>query len=388
MLIEIHMIQNHGPANLNRDDLGTPKTCVFGGVTRARISSQCLKRSIRRSQEFATALEKDGSVRTRRLIEMIAKAAVGVGKPTKEEHYKVIRKVFEDGGVGLKDENTFDILFFLPQSAINDMGKAVAEGSGNLGEIFARIIGKFVTTPDIALCGRMTEFTAKGSFSELKGKFTVEAALSAAHAFSTHAVINEVDYFTAADDVPGEDAGAAHINEAIFNSACFYKHFVLDFEQLLKNLANDSKLARTTVKCFVEAAAKANPSGKQHAFAAFNFPDGILVEVKNNPAAPVSYANAFADPVPERSERGLIGESIARLGQYVHDLTEGYGIAADRFWFSPEKRFFLTWNDKFKKYDQEQSVVGTNNEYGNFDRFIEAVINKVETTETITGSVK
>ena len=42
MLIEIHMIQNHGPSNLNRDDLGAPKTCLFGGVTRARISSQCL----------------------------------------------------------------------------------------------------------------------------------------------------------------------------------------------------------------------------------------------------------------------------------------------------------------------------------------------------------
>ena len=71
MLIEIHMIQNHSPANLNRDDLGAPKTCLFGGVTRARISSQCLKRSIRRSAEFQKALGKDGGVRTRSLIPYI-----------------------------------------------------------------------------------------------------------------------------------------------------------------------------------------------------------------------------------------------------------------------------------------------------------------------------
>jgi CRISPR system Cascade subunit CasC len=75
MLIEIHLIQNHSPSNLNRDDLGAPKTCIFGGVTRARISSQCLKRSIRRSADFAAALERDGGVRTRRLAHVLARIA-------------------------------------------------------------------------------------------------------------------------------------------------------------------------------------------------------------------------------------------------------------------------------------------------------------------------
>lgn len=211
MLIEIHMIQNHSPSNLNRDDLGAPKTCIFGGVTRARISSQCLKRSIRRSPEFAAALEKDGGVRTRRLIEQIARAAVGDGGGPRESDLKAIQKIFKDGGVGLdkSDEYRSDILFFLPQSAINDMGAAVKASNNDLGTKFAKVIGEFVQTPDIALCGRMTEFDAKGPFAGLKGKFTVEAALSAAHAISTHAVITEVDYFTAADDVAGTDAARA-----------------------------------------------------------------------------------------------------------------------------------------------------------------------------------
>lgn len=390
MLIEIHMIQNHSPANLNRDDLGAPKTCIFGGATRARISSQCLKRSIRRSAEFSAALEKDGGVRTRRLIELIAKEAAGEGNSPKKEHCEAIRKVFTDGGVGLKDENTFDILFFLPQSAINEMGAAVRDGNGDLGKSFANTIGRFVKTPDIALCGRMTEFDAKGAFADLKGKFTVEAALSAAHAISTHAVVNEVDYFTAADDVSGQDAGAAHVNEAMFNSACFYKHFVIDFEQLKRNLANDADLARKTVRSFLEAAAKANPSGKQHAFAAFNPPDGVLVEIKTKSAAPVSYANAFADPAPEKSERGLIGESIAMLGQYAHDLIEGYGIEAERFWFSPNLRHRLTWIDKSKdkngkdKPNPVQSVVGSN-EFGQFGQFVDEIMRKVMDTVGATG---
>ena len=56
MLVEIHMLQNHAPSNLNRDDTGSPKECTFGGIKRGRISSQCLKRSIRRSPVFRDAL--------------------------------------------------------------------------------------------------------------------------------------------------------------------------------------------------------------------------------------------------------------------------------------------------------------------------------------------
>jgi CRISPR system Cascade subunit CasC len=381
MLIEIHVIQNHSPSNLNRDDLGAPKTCIFGGVTRARISSQCLKRSIRRSPEFAAAMEEDGGVRTRRLIQEIAKAAAAKDSPPEEKHLKAIRKVFEEGGVGLDKNDVYrsDILFFLPRSAIEEMGDAVAKGASDLGAKFAEIIGKCGQTPDIALCGRMTEFDAKGPFESLKGKFTVEAALSAAHAISTHAVINEVDYFTAADDVPGPDAGAGHVNEAVFNSACFYKHFAINWDQLLKNLAGDKDLATRTVRCFLEGAARVNPSGKQHAYAAFNYPDGILVEVKTDSATPVSYANAFADPVPEKAQRGLIGESIARLGQYVHDIVNGYGIKARRFWFSPSNRYALTCVDHAEKSDatKEKRVVQDEASTGNFDDFVKRVMDAV-----------
>lgn len=423
MLIEIHMIQNHSPANLNRDDLGAPKTCIFGGVTRARISSQCLKRSIRRSTEFSAVLEKDGGVRTRRLANLLARIAYAgdfeltprklatllEGNPIENEETRKLDAIAAEalklGGVKAKNkkksnkgekgedeeanaEGISRMLLFLSTTTIGKMAKDLKSASKakDLSEKFRTYIAENPGVPDIALNGRMTEAASNSFFSDLN--FTVEAALSAAHAISTHAVVNEVDYFTAADDVPGQDAGAAHVNEAMFNSACFYKHFVIDFEQLKKNLANDADLACKTVRSFLEAAAKANPSGKQHAFAAFNPPDGVLVEVKTRLATPVSYANAFADPVPERSERGLIGESIARLGQYAHDLATGYGIEAERVWFSPNLRHRLIWIDKsMKEHEQEQSVVGSD-EFGEFNQFVQKVIDKMGATGTPAEAAK
>jgi hypothetical protein len=135
----------------------------------------------------------------------------------------------------------------------------------------------------------------------------------------------------------------------MYASACFYKHFSLDWSQLVKNLGGNVELAGLTLRQFMYAAAMSTPSGKQKSFAAFNPPEGILVEVKTAHCTPISYANAFADPVPLKSTRGLIGESIARLGHHVHEIADGYDIKADRFWFSPSGRHSLTWVDRDAK---------------------------------------
>ncbi|HRJ34276.1 MAG TPA: type I-E CRISPR-associated protein Cas7/Cse4/CasC [Fimbriimonadaceae bacterium] len=65
MLIEVHIIQNHAPSNLNRDDSGSPKSAVFGGYRRARISSQCLKRTYRTSKTFRQEVDKDLGMHSR-----------------------------------------------------------------------------------------------------------------------------------------------------------------------------------------------------------------------------------------------------------------------------------------------------------------------------------
>ncbi len=362
MLIEIHMIQNHSPANLNRDDLGAPKTCVFGGVMRARLSSQCLKRSIRRSPAFAAALEKDGGVRTRRLITILAERVHGEGAPP-SELVEFVARAFEKGGVKRVDkkqaeerDNT-NILLFLPQSAIDEMADVIHRRSGDskkeqehVAKGLAEILGHAACVPDMALCGRMMELDREGLFAKLN--LRIEAALSAAHALSTHEVLNEVDYFTAVDDL-ARGTGAGHVDEAQFASACFYKYFCLDWDQLVANLtpgkADDAaedearRLAAATVGHFLVAAATTTPSGKQHSFAAHNGPDGVLVEVKKA-KTPMSYANAFAEPArrlgapPDDAadEVSLVGRSIAQLGDYAFSLRKANGVDSALLWYTPQ----------------------------------------------------
>lgn len=405
MLIEIHMIQNHSPSNLNRDDLGAPKTCLFGGVTRARISSQCLKRSIRRSPEFQAALEGEGGVRTRGLITHLAQRVDGAPDPP-DDLVELIAKAFEKGGVGRtgkgEDPNNTEILLFVCESAIAAMAEAVAAERAKkkpnpqaLAEAIAEILGESASVPDIALSGRMTEMERAGLFAKLD--LRVEASLSAAHAISTHAVINEVDYFTAVDDL-GTGAGAGHVDEAMFNSACFYKYFCLDWDQLVRNLAGPEpdeekdagahakwtdqvkpqaeRLAAATLGHFLRAAALTTPTGKQNSFAAHNPPDGILLEIKTNAKTPMSYANAFADPVDPGSQRGLVGQSLAQLGQYVHDMADGYGIEAERFWFSPSGRHPLIWVDRDAKAPEAEkpTVTPEDRNLGSLDALVEVVV--------------
>ena len=330
MLIEIHAIQNHSPANLNRDDLGAPKTCYFGGVLRSRISSQCIKRSIRRSAEFRKLL---GGIRTRQLARLIAEQVTG-----KADVKKRAARILKACGIAPKDEEKSDMLVYTTHAAIAEMARLLQDGDGKSDEQLAQEFGKLIeqrtAVPDMALTGRMLE---TGVLKDT----TVEAALQVAHAISTHEARPEVDYYVAADDVPGDDAGAGYVDEAMFASACFYKYFSVHWETLLENLkgfeGNKEHLAAHTVGAFIRGAALVNPTGKQNSFAAHNPPDGMLVEIKNTP---ISYANAFARPAAP-GERDLVSESIAQLAHYVHDLDVGFGKPKQRFWFSPNLRYPL-----------------------------------------------
>lgn len=383
MLIEIHAIQNHSPANLNRDDLGAPKTCYFGGELRSRISSQCIKRSIRMSAEFKRLL---GGVRTRRLAQLIVP-----GGPDSAEFRKAIA-VLEICGIAAKEkkgkkgededsaaDDKSAGLVYVSKQAVNEMSKLLQGSIGGtnqeLAKEFAKVITQHTSTPDMALCGRMLEPKKAKKGADDPGKSTsgdmwkglettVEAALQVAHAISTHVARPEVDYYVAADDVAGEDAGAGYVDEAMFGSACFYKYFSIHWEQLVKNLkgygASHEKLAAHTVGAFIRGAALANPTGKQNSFAAHNPPDGMLVEIRNTP---ISYANAFAKPVTQ-DQRDIISQSIAQLGQYVHDMDTGYGKPTERFWFSPNLRHALAAcvreNESGKEKLREIALTGNN----------------------------
>jgi len=370
MLIEIHTIQNHSPANLNRDDLGAPKTCYFGGVLRSRISSQCIKRSIRMSEEFKQLL---GGVRTRRLAEEIAKKVTG--KDVKKRAENILR------GCGFEPKKTkkqsekdeqenadkSKMLVYTTKEAIEEMARLLQNDAGKtdekLADEFGKLISEKVAVPDMALSGRMLE---TGVLKDT----TVEAALQVAHAISTHVARPEVDYYVAVDDIPGEDAGAGYVDEAMFASACFYKYFAIHWETLVGNLKgygkDHEKLAAHTVGAFIRGAAMVNPTGKQNSFAAHNPPDGMLIEIRNTP---INYANAFARPVTQ-GERDIISQSVAQLAQYIHDMDAGYGEPEKekRFWFSPNLRYPLS-----VVKDKENNPL-TENNIKSLDKLVHAVV--------------
>jgi len=361
MLIEIHAIQNHSPANLNRDDLEAPKTCYFGGVLRSRISSQCLKRSIRLSKEFENLL---GGVRTRRLAEEIDQkiASINPNKKMKDRIENILDKCGikpkpskskknvdgevnddndDDSGTDSDSAKSSKMLVYTTQEAIDEMAKLLLNEQGKddkiLAKEFARLIAELTVAPDMALCGRMLE-PSKNAKSWENLNTQVEAALQVAHAISTHEARLEIDYYVAADDIPGEDAGAGYLDEAMFTSACFYKYFSINWETLLANLKGNQKLAAHTVGAFIKAAALVNPTGKQNSFAAHNPPSCLVIELKKK-NTPVNYANAFAKPVNQDDDRDLIWQSIVQLATYINDIDKGYGRPDYRLWFSPNGRY-------------------------------------------------
>ena len=187
------------------------------------------------------------------------------------------------------------------------------------------------------------------SVKQLKGKrIATELVNGTKKYLKKKKVSAEVEFSWGATEIK---PGAGFVDEAMFNSACFYKYFSIDWDQLVKNLSGFTgiveHLAAHTVGAFLKGASFINPTGKQNSYAAHNLPDGILIEIKDR--TPVSYVNAFVKPV-EREKSDIVERSIANMAAYENDLDLGYGKPRERFWFSPGLRYPLkvsTGNEEF-----------------------------------------
>ncbi len=372
MFVQIHLLQSMPPGNLNRDDTGQPKKCLFGGVTRGRISSQCLKRNIRLSPLFQEAFGGMVANRTKYLPRLVADELLEAGEIPSEEIEGIksgIARLFkkeakaeatdedspsaEDNGVDV----TPQLVFFPPPFA-----KKVAELVTDLREAnpaaYKKLIGvKEKGTKaskdkdeekkaDTALEEfKQAAFKAKESMSVdvgLFGRMTtsdliadVEAACQVAHAISTHESLIEGDYFTAMDDRQNEfitsqvqRGGAAFLGSGdtvtFFNSAVYYKYLNVDTDALAETLgAEQNGQARKAAAVLVQAAALATPTGKQNSFAAHSVPELILVEVSKT-KQPISYANAFLQAVEGDD---LMQESAQALGDYCGSIAAAFSPA-------------------------------------------------------------
>jgi CRISPR system Cascade subunit CasC len=352
MYLELHMLQNFVPSNLNRDDTGSPKECVFGGVSRARISSQCLKRSIRQSGEFRRVVAGYEAIRTRRLIVEIAER-LSDKRPAPENVTKTIAEVFKEAGLerpeqrsAAKDQSGANgdsqatpeekdntkLLLFIDMRSLDEAvnvfrahWEAITQGDKEQRAVAIKKLGEILVAsarvPDIALFGRMIEMDSKTPFGKLQ--LGIDGATQVAHAISTHQVAVDEDFYTAVDDLlPRGDTGAGMMGTIPFNSACYYRYANVDLSQLAKNL-RDRELAIRTTEAFLRAAIVAIPTGKQTSMAAQNPPSLVMAVVRDTNLW--SLANAFERPVRPMEDRGLVETSILALDRQWGKLATMFG---------------------------------------------------------------
>jgi len=337
MFIELHLIQNFAPSNLNRDDNNNPKDCEFGGVRRARVSSQCLKRAMRMAPVFAETTQTSVGTRTKYLVNKLAEHLQKAGKP--EADAKAISAAFVPQLMSKVDEKSEEkktaVLLYVGDAELASMAQDLqqvwpslpSDAKGReaalapVAKAFIKRHKSWTSVPDIALFGRM--------LAE-QPELNLEAACQVAHAISTHRVTMEMDFYTAVDDLnPDDTAGAGMMGFTGYDSACFYRYARLDWGQLVKNLNGDAALARRTVEGFLRAAIEAVPSAKQNAFAANN-PPSLAFAVVRDGSMGWSLANAFEKPVYPKGSNGMVASSVEALDKYWGRLCATYGEGSVR----------------------------------------------------------
>jgi CRISPR system Cascade subunit CasC len=382
MKIELHLLQNFAPSNLNRDDTGAPKDCELGGHRRARISSQCQKRAVREAFRVNHLLSDENlAARTKRVIAEIGQTLTSVHGHDEKRALAVAAAAIEGVGLGRDKKGTGDAawkteyLLFLPRRVVAEAAAVLHEHWTDVEPLAASVVPedsessegaadadagskKKVSkkdqkkaaknaypedvrkrieslfqgareTVDLALFGRMIAD---------KTDWNVEASCQVAHAISTNKVQMDFDFFTAVDDLKKNDTAASDMMGTVqFNSSCFYRYAVLDVAALTESLgiADATKraaLVKQAVDAFVRAFTVAIPTGKQNTFAAHNFPSYALAVVREK-GQPIALTNAFLKPARPRGEDvDLVDDSIAKLEDYFARLSDAVGTAKTTSW--------------------------------------------------------
>ncbi|MCK7627619.1 type I-E CRISPR-associated protein Cas7/Cse4/CasC [Streptomyces sp. RS10V-4] len=349
-ILDVHILQTVPPSNLNRDDTGTPKSAYYGGVRRARVSSQAWKRATRKAFNDLLPPEELG-VRTKKVTEALAERILAresslqaVAVQLAAETLKVAtgikidvpkrkEKKGEETTTPAAPESSY--LMFLSRRQLDALAALAIEGSGPHGEVKilidhlkknkarARHAVDARHSVDIALFGRMVADSAD---------LNVEAATQVAHALSVHKSDIESDYYTAVDDrSPDDESGAGMIGTIDFNSATLYRYAAVDVDELQRNLGlglREGEAPSTPVEkaigAFLEAFITSLPTGKINTFGNHTLPSAVIVKLRDR--WPVSFVGAFEEPVRQGPAGGYLRESCRKLASYIPELEEKYGI--------------------------------------------------------------
>jgi CRISPR system Cascade subunit CasC len=294
--LDIHAIQTLPPSNVNRDDTGSPKSAVYGGVRRARVSSQSWKRAMRKY--FLAESDADLGVRSLNVIKYVADRIREKDTAISEQQaMEMSDKIFNEAGVKTKDQKT-KALFFLGKKQAELLADAAIHEEKDKKKL-KQLISKSPAV-DIALFGRMV--ADDPSLNE-------DASAQVAHAISTHGVQTEFDFYTAVDDMAPEDnAGAGMLGTIEYNSSTLYRYANVAVHELVNQLG-DKEQAINAAKLFIQAFANSMPTGKINTFANQTLPQLILINIRTD--RPVNLVTAFEKPV--KSNDGNVVPSIQCL---------------------------------------------------------------------------
>ena len=325
--VDIHIIQNLPPSCVNRDDSGSPKSAVYGGVRRLRVSSQSWKRATR--LYFNDLLDaKDVGVRTKRVVEVLAERITEDAPELAGDAVTLAEGVFKAARIklspprGKKDApQESGYLLFLSTSQIARLAElaiASARDGETLDAKTVKKIFKEAHAVDIALFGRMVADDTD---------LNVDAACQVAHAISTHAAENEYDFFTAVDDDKSrseeEDAGAGMMGTVEFSSATMYRYATVNLDMLVENLG-DGDAALRALEVFIKGFCLSMPTGKQNTFANRTLPEAVVVSVRDD--QPVSLVGAFEKPIRTNEADGYLARSAEALAEHARAIEDNYGL--------------------------------------------------------------
>ncbi|WP_436536025.1 type I-E CRISPR-associated protein Cas7/Cse4/CasC [Actinoplanes sp. HUAS TT8] len=324
-IIDVYALHTVPPSNLNRDDTGSPKTAVYGGVRRARVSSQAWKRAVRLA--FRDLLDHSQlGERTKRVGESLAERIKALDPGLSDETASAMAaEVFVASGLAKADKKKTEAknvesgyLLFLSHRQLDNLAAAALEAARTgtpLDKNRFKALANSDHSVDIAMFGRMV-----ADMTDIN----VDAACQFAHAISVHAVDNEFDYFTAVDDRKHDvaETGAGMIGTIEFNSSTLYRYATVDVNALHETLGSASA-TRAAVAAFVTAFARSMPTGKQNTFAHRTLPDAILVRIRDT--QPINLVGAFETPIQETNESGRIKLASAALAEHTVAVESAYG---------------------------------------------------------------
>ncbi|GAK34680.1 type I-E CRISPR-associated protein Cas7/Cse4/CasC [Iodidimonas nitroreducens] len=367
--LQIHSLHSYPAALINRDDAGLAKRLPFGGATRTRISSQCLKRHWRMAED-EWALRSIGVPMGKRsrlivdrgIMEPLVKAGIdkslaeaiaeGFLKGLFQENPKraKAKKDAQEGedAAAFSAQTKQAVLFGQPEiDYLLSKARAIAAEVNSADEA-AKACDAFFKDKDLRANIKAMKHHA-GLESALFGRMVTsdliantDAAVHVAHAFTVHAEESESDYFTVVDDLrsraDGDDAGSAGIFDMELTSGLYYGYVVIDLPLLVSNLEGapvdqwhedgvDRDLAARVAQHLIHLVATVSPGAKLGSTAPYDYASMLMIEAGGR--QPRTLANAFRKPVEPH-----FSSAMEALGRHLRVLDETYGQAEARRYLS------------------------------------------------------